>query len=277
MRDPLFRYGPIEPVFADLRTWVDRYVRRFPDRDDLRPEVDEQPGDVVGELLASHVSGEWDLSQDEVAHLWFIGRAMGWRRTELLPDTVLEQAVPGRGERPADPPGRWVREVVLWGGGHAAGRGLPGKREFPADWSDDEVIDRAMDVAEQPSGAVELPDGLFRAFGERGGVRVGVVVTMGGQLLTAYPVHGPGVAQNPLSEEQRPVVELLESLLEVLPRDQEPRVSFEELIGVGEWTYVVENLFAMDLPWTQDQRIDLHGIAEVSGVDQPEDFLTRTG
>ncbi len=33
----------------------------------------------------------------------------------------------------------------------------------------------------------------------------------------------------------------------------------------------------MDLPWTEEQRIDLHGIAEVSGIDQPEGFLSRSG
>lgn len=138
-------------------------------------------------------------------------------------------------------------------------------------------MDHALEVAQRPAGAVELPNGHFRAFGDREGVRVRIVVTAGGDLLTAYPVSGPGVVQNPLSPERRPVVELLQSLVEVLPWGEEPRVSLDELIGVGEWTYVVESLFAMDLPWTQDQRTDLHRIAEVSGTDQPEDFLTRTG
>ncbi len=219
-RDPLIPYGPIEPVFDALRAWVERHLALFPERIHLREDVEEVPGDAVAELLASHVRGEWDLDDAELAHLWFIGRAMGWRREELLPDDVLREAVPGRSQRPEDPPGRWVRSLVLWGGGHGAGRGRPGKREFPATWTDDELIDRAMDVAQHPSGAVELPDGRFRAFGERAGVLIGVVVTAGGQLLTAYPVTGPGVVQNALSEERRPVAGLLESLLEVLPPDR---------------------------------------------------------
>jgi hypothetical protein len=202
---------------------------------------------------------------------------MGWRRQELLPDDVLAEALPGRAVRPADPPGRWVRDLVLWGGGHGPGQGGPGKREFPAHWSDDEVVERCMAVSRNPAGAVALPGGGFRAVADVDGVRLGVVVTRAGRIRTAYPVAGEGVVQHPLSPAQEPWVAVLGALLEALPAGTEPRSSLEELHAVGEWPHVLESLLVVDVPWTDEQRADLEDLAEVCGLDLPDGWVSRTG
>ena len=276
---PWIRYQPIEPVFDELNTWVDRALTRFPDAGWLRQEVVEMPGDAVGWLLSQHCVGAWDLTEQEVAHLWFIGRAMGWRREDLLPDEVLGQALPGRDERPADPPGRWIQDCLLPGGAHKGGRGAPGKSEFPRSWDDDDVLDRIADVARRPSGAVALPSGDFRAFGDREQVRIGVVVSPKGEMLTGYPVHGPGVVHNPLTDAQRRAVAVLEAMLDDLApaRDQEPRLSFDELVAAGEWPHVIGSLLALDLDWTEQQRIDLAELTEVAGMEIPMWFVRRNG
>lgn len=273
--EPLVIHAPIEPVFDDLRAWVERYLARYPDQTWLHQEVVEVPFEAAGWLLTEHVRGAWDLTPDEVAHLWFIGRAMGGRRTELLSDEVLAEALPGRGERPDDPPGRWVLDLLLPGGAHQGGVNRPGKSEFPLDWDGDDILDLIVEVAEQPQAAVELPNGTFRAWGERRGVRIGVVVAANGELLTAYPVDGPGVGRNALTEAQRAAVDVLEAFLDglQLPRGEEPRVSYDELIAAGEWPHVVACLLALDADWSHQQRVDLAELAEVSGEEIPGWFL----
>lgn len=275
--EPLVLHAPIEPVWDDLRAWVDRYLARSPDEQWLHEEVVEVPYAAAGWLLREHLVGSWNLSPDEVAHLWFIGRAMGGRRQELLTPADLQEALPGRGHRPDDPPGRWVLDVLLAGGAHGAGVGWPGKSEFPPHWDDDEAFDRCEDVAQHPSATVELPDGTFLASGEREGVQLRAVVRAEGELLTAYPVRGPGVVHNPLSEEQRPAVAVLEALLDDVPLAADVRRSFDELVAVGEWPHVVGGLLALDLAWTHQQRVDLAELHEVCDLEIPPWFLNGTG
>lgn len=277
-REPLVMHAPIEPVYDDLNAWVERYLTRYPGETWLHQEVVEVPFEAAGWLLREHVLGAWDLAPEEVAHLWFIGRAMGGRPEELLSDQVLRDALAGRTERPADPPGRWVLSALLTGGAHQGGHGAAGKSEFPAHWDDDDTFALCLDVAQHPSATVALPNGDFRASGEREGVQFGVVVDADGELLTAYPVSGPDVAYNPLDEAQRPAVAVLEHLIDSLglPPGEEPRVSFDELIRVGEWPHVISSLLAMDVPWTHQQRIDLAELAEVSDLEIPNWFLNRT-
>lgn len=277
--EPLVMHAPIEPVYDDLNAWVERYLARYPGQTWLHQVVVEVPCDAAGWLLREHVLGAWDLEPDEVAHLWFIGRAMGGRREELLSDEDLRDAAPGRGHRPADPPGRWVQSVLLSGGAHGSGRGAPGKSEFPEQWDDDDTMALCLDVAQRPAAAVALPSGDFRASGEREGVQLGVVVSPDGELLTAYPVRGDGVVHNPLEEAQRPAVAVLGALLDELGLQpgEEPRISFDELITAGEWPHVITSLLAMEVEWSHQQRVDLAELAEVSDLEIPHWFLNRSG
>jgi hypothetical protein len=265
----------------DLEDWVERFIRDVACDDDQaashRDMTWNEPVLEVAELLAWYVLGEWDLTQEELAQLWLIGRRLGGRRKELIDDDVLARAAPGRAVLPEDPPGDWLPDLVLLGGGHGPGRRTPGKREFPAGWSDQRSMERAMDVAMHPSGAVDLPSGDFRAFGERDGVLLGVVVSPEGHLLSAYPVAGAGVVQNPPDEEMAPYLDQLRNLVEEVPDPQtEPRVSLDELIDVGEWPHVIESLMAMDVPWTPEQREALADLAELAGVQPPGGSLSRS-
>jgi hypothetical protein len=85
------------------------------------------------------------------------------------------------------------------GGGHRAGTGKPGKTEFPADWSDDKILDSVSDVAKNgtPVKPGNKPNTTVKT-GTVDGVDIEVVVNNGdGSVVTGYPVKGPGVVKNP--------------------------------------------------------------------------------
>ena len=250
----------------ELQEFADRYAS-VPGQDAYQADVIQsltwnEPGEAAAMLIGSYVVGSWDLNEEDLARLWLIGRAMGYTREELLPDSVLARGVSDRGVRPPDPPGHFVQTPVLPGGGHGPGRTGAGKRTFPATWSDDDSIRHTMDVARHPSGAEELPSGDFRAWGERDGVQLSVVVSPQGAVLTSYPVEGAGVVQNPLNSEQEPLVQRLQALVE--HADGEPRALLDELLAVGEWPYVITSLRA--LPLDDGQRADLDELARLTGV-----------
>lgn len=82
-------------------------------------------------------------------------------------------------------------------GGHRYGTGIPGKTEFPASWSDDDILEAIRQVAE--NGTVDRPahrDGDLVIVGEVNGVTIKVVVQPNGEVRTGYPVSGPGVRRN---------------------------------------------------------------------------------
>ena len=243
---------------VDQEDWHAEHVRRL---------VWEEPGEAASILLCSWVGANWDLTEQELARLWLIGRACGYRSEQLVPPDVLAQhAAPGREVLPPDPEG-WdlVQTPVLPGGGHGPGRGQPGKSEFPASWSDDDTIAHTMDVAMHPSGTVELPSGDFRAWGERLGVRLSVLVSPRGGVLTSYPVSGDGVVQNPLDVVRAPHVQRLQLLLDTLPEStDEPRQSLDELMTAGEWPHVITSLQALDAGWTAEQQAELAELARMA-------------
>ncbi len=83
-------------------------------------------------------------------------------------------------------------------GGHLAGRGIPGKSEFPPSWSGDRIVTTALALARAPDvPPVPGRDGCWLVEAVRDGVRVRVVVEPDGTILTAVPLSGPGVIQNP--------------------------------------------------------------------------------
>jgi len=78
------------------------------------------------------------------------------------------------------------------GGGHGPGRGTPGKSEFPATLTDDEVIEGVEEIANNPAiypGGV-IPDSgpRVKLVGNIKGVSTTVIVEPGGEgVITAWP------------------------------------------------------------------------------------------
>jgi hypothetical protein len=83
------------------------------------------------------------------------------------------------------------------GGGHRAGTGKPDKSEFPASWSDDDIIDRVMRTAMSPEHVVVQSPDRFQLFATHDDVTIKVVISNDGHVVTAHPLHGPGVVRNP--------------------------------------------------------------------------------
>ena len=82
-------------------------------------------------------------------------------------------------------------------GGHRYGTGIPGKTEFPATWSDDDILEAIRQVA--GTGTVDRPahrEGDLVVVGEVNGVTIEVVVQPNGEVRTGYPLSGPGVRRN---------------------------------------------------------------------------------
>lgn len=85
-----------------------------------------------------------------------------------------------------------VRPNGTFGGGHRAGTGFPKKSEFPASWSDDEIMHNISDVATDPSlvwRAGDIP-GDFWVNGTRGGVDIEVLIR-NDEIWTGYPTNLP--------------------------------------------------------------------------------------
>jgi hypothetical protein len=85
------------------------------------------------------------------------------------------------------------------GGGHGPGRRIPGKSEFPAPLSDDEIIIGIEAIANEPSnypgGTIPTTPGRFKISGFLNGVPTTVIVDpSAGEVVTAWP---EGVPRNP--------------------------------------------------------------------------------
>lgn len=231
--------------------------------EDSRYAGTQEPFYGIGGILGGHEQGMWDLTPEEEDELWELAWLMDCRDADLMNEDVRAASVRNRPIRTVRP------RFPLRGGGHGARSGLPGKRVFPAAWSDDAAIEHAMDVARAPGSAVKLPTEEWLAHGERAGVLLAVVVMPEGDVLTAYPVHGPGVTQNPPDEYGRAAATRLRALLDaVLPADHEARSALEELHDVGEWPYVIAGLRALDLEMSSEQRAELLELAGLSYRDE---------
>ena len=94
---------------------------------------------------------------------------------------------------------RHILDGDATGGGHGPGRKIPGKSEFPAALSDDEIIAGveaiANDLANYPSGVIPATPGRFKVSGAIKGVKTTTVVDpAAGDVITAWP---EGVPRNP--------------------------------------------------------------------------------
>ncbi|HEX9969066.1 MAG TPA: RHS repeat-associated core domain-containing protein, partial [Acidimicrobiales bacterium] len=77
------------------------------------------------------------------------------------------------------------------GGGHRAGTGFLDKTEFPAHWSDDQIMHYVADVATDPSLQwVREQGGDFVIKGTREGIDIKVVIRHN-QIWSAYPTNTP--------------------------------------------------------------------------------------
>jgi hypothetical protein len=78
------------------------------------------------------------------------------------------------------------------GGGHRHGTGIPGKSEFPADWTDEKIIRAIEDVANDPGSArLKQRNGRTKVSGTRDGIAVDVIVAPSGEIVTGYPMRVP--------------------------------------------------------------------------------------
>ena len=220
-----------------------------------------EPWLAVSSLLCGDATGDRILPDEVVARLWEMAWILAADPADVVPREILAEAREGRRTWPPEPV-----EFPLKGGGHGTGRRLSGKTEFPARWSDGDATGYVMEVAREPDGAVAQPDGTFRAWGVRDGVDLRVIVTTEGDWFTAYPVSGEGVVTNPLDDVRSPYVERLRRLVEKTSLDDEVRRGLDELMQVGEWDQVIQQLRALPTPDAEE----LQQLAAAAGLTTPD-------
>jgi hypothetical protein len=87
---------------------------------------------------------------------------------------------------------RHILDGDATGGGHRAGTGIPGKSEFPAWWSDDQVMHHISDVATDPAAFRRAARGGGTIVeGTRDGVSIRVVLDSDSRIVTGFPTSAP--------------------------------------------------------------------------------------
>jgi RHS repeat-associated protein len=106
-------------------------------------------------------------------------------------DSLVNLASPARTSHILDGE---VRPNGSFGGGHRFGTGFPGKSEFPASWSDAQIMHNISDVATDPN-SVFMPGrgGDIWATGARSGIDIEMLMR-NGEIWTGYPTN---VLRNP--------------------------------------------------------------------------------
>ena len=80
------------------------------------------------------------------------------------------------------------------GGGHRAGTGKPGKSEFPADWTDEQILHHISDIATDPvaPSVVQPRTGNIKVTGTRDGIDITVILDpTGSRIITGFPTNVP--------------------------------------------------------------------------------------
>ena len=95
-----------------------------------------------------------------------------------------------------DPKGeQHVLDGDATGGGHLSGTGMPGKSEFPSNWTRSRILGEISDVAtDSTSARLSGRNGREVVRGTRGGIEIEVINAPNGRIVTGYPTN---VLRNP--------------------------------------------------------------------------------
>ncbi len=160
------------------------------------------------------------------------------------------------------------------------GTGRPGTTEFPATWTDDQVLGNILSVARKPDRAVWQENNRWRMRGHVDGVEIIAIVKRDGEIITAWPLPGRrGVQQNPswsmTADEARFTVSMKR-----LPGRFSDRLPADDLdalhmmAAAGEWEeeidLLIANLTGNQQSVTNQERADLRRLLMQIGlaVDQ---------
>lgn len=179
--------------------------------------------------------------------------------------------------------------TVSTGGGHRHGAGRAGTTEFPATWSDDQVVTHILSVARHPDASpVCQPNQRWRARGIRDGVEIVVLLEHDGTVITAWPLPGGrGVQQNP-SWSANPDEAQLAQVMDVLADrfsdrlDADGADALRMMAEAGEWaeevTLLIATLASEQRAVTDHERLDLTDLLGQLGLatDQLE-FVPSAG
>jgi hypothetical protein len=117
-------------------------------------------------------------------------------------DEAAPPVAPNTGSPKVDLTDPKARKHILEGdgpssGGHRPGTGKPGKSEFPADWTDEKILDSISDAATDPSVKWSKPDkrGYITGSITIDGIDIKVVFdTKNNRIVSGYPTN---VDRNP--------------------------------------------------------------------------------
>ena len=130
------------------------------------------------------------------SHSYFVGRSRAWVHNACTAGG--QTGTPSiKNEQYVDLTDAKGRQHILDGdgpdsGGHGPGRGISGKSEFPASWSDDRVLHEISDIATDPHLKWSKPDGKGYVTTQKtvDGVDIKVVYdTKKGRIVTGYPTN----------------------------------------------------------------------------------------
>jgi len=207
--------------------------------------------------------------------------------SRVSPASESSNASGAEGESPPEPGGRAASRparAVSTGGGHRHGAGRAGSAEFPASWSDDEVIANILSVARDPDlKPVWQANQRWRVRGVRDGVEIFVIVQRDGAVATAWPVPGGrGVQQNP-TWSMNPDEARLARMMKRLPGRFCDRLNAEDIVALlamaeaGEWAeeadLLIATLAAGQQSVTDEERCDLADV--LVQVNLPADQLAK--
>jgi hypothetical protein len=154
-------------------------------------------------------------------------------------------------EKQANPSEKPSARRVSTGGGHRHGAGRAGSTEFPATWTNDQVIAHIIDVARHPDvNPVWQPNQLWHLRGIRDGVDIIVLMERDGAVLTAWPLAGGrGVQQNPSWSDDPEEAQLAQAMKHLPDRfsdrlDPDETDALRMMAEAGEWAEEVDLLIA---------------------------------
>ena len=180
------------PSPAERQPGQDELRQRLDRLDPSHPSAPRYAARDAADTLGGHVRAEGGIGPER-------RHGLGWDAPQVKdhpqrpePDAIRVPGDRGRHILDGDGPG-------TLGGGHRHGTGRPGKTEFPASWSDSDVIHLAKDAARHPDQVRwQVSNCRWLVDAERENVRIWAVVLPDGKVHAAWPESGgSGVRQNP--------------------------------------------------------------------------------